>query len=222
MKICIGVQARLSSKRFPGKVLKKIGKKTLVDFLIERLRKTILYEHIFLLTSKNKSDNLLEHHCKKQNINCFRGNLINVYDRYRVFLEQYGYDAVVRISADSPLMDFELINDMIKLFKTRKMDILTNVFPRSFPRGQSVEIISSNIIKTLSSTKLRRDEKEHVTKYFYKNYSKYKIVNIKCPYKHSEEKLSIDTINDFQKLRNFLNFKGNDKDFKISDILSYW
>tara|TARA_X000000950_G_scaffold288388_1_gene404911 strand:- start:55642 stop:56310 length:669 start_codon:yes stop_codon:yes gene_type:complete len=222
MKICIGVQARLSSKRLPGKVLKKIGRKKLLDLLIERLEKTSLSEHIFLLTSNRPSDDLIENYCIRNKIKYFRGDLNNVFGRYKNFLENFKYDAIVRISADSPLIEPKLIEDMIEIFKNNKKDIVTNVFPKSFPNGQSVEIISSHIFRSVKSENLKKDEKEHVTKHFYKNFLKYNILNFKCPYKHKYPKLTIDTIDDFIKLEIFIKKKHNLNNLSINDILKDW
>ncbi len=222
MNICIGIQARLSSKRLPGKVLKKIGRKYLLDLVIERLKRTSLSKHIFLLTSNRSSDDLIEEYCKKKKIRYYRGDLNNVFKRYKSFLENFNYDAIIRISADSPLIEPELIEGMLEIFKNNNKDIVTNVFPKSFPNGQSVEIISSSIFQPIKTKNLQKDEKEHVTKYFYKNFSKYNIFNFKCPYKHEYPKLSIDTIDDFTKLKFFIKKKHNVNNLSINDILENW
>ena len=124
----------------------------------------------------------------------------------------------MRISADSPLIDFHLINQIINLFeKKKKFDLITNVFPKTFPSGQSVEIIKTSII-AINLKFFSKLDKEHVTRYFYRNYSKFKIKNIKNKKRNFHNKLSIDTINELKMLLNiyskkkFLNFSYlNDK-----------
>ena len=113
MKIIIGLQARTNSKRLPGKVLKKINDKPLLSFVIDRLKKTKLSNEIFVLTSKQKSDDVIEYYCKKNNIKFFRGSLDNVLSRFVLFGKAYNAFGVVRICADRPFIDPEFIDDAI-------------------------------------------------------------------------------------------------------------
>ena len=84
-KICVCVQARLSSKRLPEKVLKKINEHSLLELLTKRLKKTIHSSQIYILTSNDSSDDKLEKFCENQGFNFFRGELHNVYKRFRDF-----------------------------------------------------------------------------------------------------------------------------------------
>ena len=146
MKIYIGIQARMNSSRLPGKVLKNINGIPLIEYLLKRLRYLPNSYEIFILTSNNKTDEPIVNFCKNNKIKFFRGSLTNVYSRYKEFLNKYSGQAVVRISADSPMIDHELIEKMISIFEESEFDILTNVFPRSFPSGQSIEIISTKAL----------------------------------------------------------------------------
>ena len=119
----------------------------------------------------------------------------------------------MRISADSPLIDPVVIDKALKIFKTqkKKYDIITNVFPRSYPRGQSIEIIKTSKLRNLLN-KFNNEQKEHVTTYFYKNYKKLMIKNFTSTKNKSKIKLSIDTKNDLKlilkklKKKNFFKF----------------
>ena len=120
----------------------------------------------------------------------------------------------VRISGDSPLIDPKLIDKAIKISKKNKnYDIVTNVFPRTFSKGQSVEVIKTSILKKYSRNFSKLD-KEHVTKYFYKNFNKFLIKNFTFSDKNKTMKLSIDTKKD---LKNILK-KFNKKKFKNYSI----
>ena len=94
--------------------------------------------------------------------------------------KKYNSKYFIRINGDSPLIDFKIINRAIKIHQKRKADydIVTNVFPRTFPKGQSVEIIRSSILQK-NMKKFSLFDKEHVTTYFYKNHSDFKIKNFK-------------------------------------------
>lgn len=197
------IQARSSSKRFPKKVLFKIKKKLLIDHVISRVRLSKKIKKIIVSTSSHKSDNELTSHLKKNRITYYRGSLKNVALRLYYTAKKYRSNFFIRINGDSPLIDPVIINRAIDKFLTnKKSDIVTNVFPRTFPSGQSVEIIRTKIIKA-NISKMTPLEKEHVTSFFYSNYSKFKIVNFKN--KNSQKykkkiKLSVDRKSDLKKI----------------------
>lgn len=197
--ICI-VQARLSSKRLPGKVIKNIFNIPILLFLIKRLKKAKNISDIIVATSNTKDDEKIINLCKKNKIKFFKGHLLNVASRYENILKKKKIKCFLRISADSPLIDPYLVDKMINVSKKKKFDLFTNVFPKTFPSGQSIEIVKSNLIfkKIKNFTK---DEKEHVTLHFYKNWKKYNIINFKNKVNLSKYKMSIDTLADYKKIK---------------------
>ena len=201
MKSIIFVQARMSSKRFPGKVMKEINGKKLIDIIFDVLKKTKKIKKIVVLTSTNKSDDILCNHLKKQKINFFRGSLENVYQRFFDAVDYYKVDQFVRITGDSPFINPKIINECIVENKGNEYDIVTNVFPRSFPIGQSVELINSKMFKKHKNkiTKKKRF-REHITSFFYENSSNFKIKNIYNKKNLSTLDLSINYKNDIKKL----------------------
>lgn len=222
MRIFICVQCRLSSARLPGKILKKINNKPLVFYIIEKLKKTILKEYVFILTSTSKTDKKLIDYCKKNNVKFYTGPLNNVYKRFEDFSKKFEADAIIRLSGDSPLIDTNLINNFIHLTEfTKKHDIITNLFPRTFPSGQSVEVIFKTAFKKVIKKKMSPHNKEHVTSYFYENPSQFSILNISCPYQHKFPKLSIDTQEDLNKFERFIKFSKN-KSPEIKHIIKTW
>jgi len=222
MRIFICIQCRLSSKRLPEKVLKIVDQKPLISYLIDSLKKTTLENFVYVLTSKSTTDEKLIDYCKKNNIKYFTGSLHNVYQRFEDFSKENNADAVIRLSGDSPLIDFKLINKFINLAKSsKKHDLITNIFPRTFPSGQSVEVIFKTAFKKVIKKDMSLQNKEHVTSYFYENSKKFSILNILCPYKHKFPKLSIDTPKDFDKFGRFVKSSKN-KDWEISQIIKTW
>ena len=174
------------------------------------------------MTSNNKTDEPIVNFCKNNKIKFFRGSLTNVYSRYKEFLNKYSGQAVVRISADSPMIDHELIEKLISIFEESDFDILSNVFPRSFPSGQSIEIISTKAFD-YSTNNISLSELEHVTPFFYNNYKKFKIYNLPCPYAHQNLKLSIDVIEDFKKFERLIKKVGNNfSRLSVKEIMSKW
>ena len=163
------VQARLSSKRFKNKVLSQIYGAVLIQHIINRLKKSKKIKEIVVSTSKNKTDDKLIKYLKKSNIRYYRGDLYNVSKRLYSTAKKNKAKFFIRINGDSPLIDYKLINKAIILHKKNKdFDIITNVFPRTFPSGQSVEIIKTSLLRN-NLNFFNKNELEHVTKFFYKN-----------------------------------------------------
>lgn len=178
LKIAIIVQARLNSKRLPGKVLLKINNRTILEHVYFNLQKINNINKIIVATSKNKSDDLISAFCKRKKIELFRGNLNDVYKRLTLAAKYYDVDYIVRVSADSPLINHKIIEDAINNIDLSKYDIITNVLPRSFPKGQSFEIINCRFLENNYNRIKNKSDKEHVTTFFYRNYKKFKIFNI--------------------------------------------
>tara|TARA_B100000579_G_C22702952_1_gene790696 strand:- start:1 stop:669 length:669 start_codon:yes stop_codon:yes gene_type:complete len=220
MKLCFAIQARFSSRRLPGKVLMKVGKFSLIEFLIRRLKKTKMINDMYVLTSTNLLDKKIIDHCERKSINSFSGSLDNVFTRFRNFLRKFKYDAFVRISADSPFIDPDLVDQMVKKFFQGNYEIVTNVFPRTFPSGQSVEIVSSKTFMGINQEKLSNYDKEHVTSFFYKHAENFRIYNFKCNYSHKGIKLSIDTHEDLKRVEKIINNDlKNPEDYLIQDLI---
>ena len=194
----------MSSKRFRGKVLYKINNKPLIWYLINNIKKSKKVTDIIVATSKNKSDDVLTKYLKKINIKFFRGNLNNVMKRLFDLSKKLKKKYFLRISADSPLIDYKIINKAILLAnKKKKFDLITNVFPRSYPSGQSTEIIRSDILgNALKNPNITKYDLEHVTTFFYKNNKKYRIINFSTKKKYFN-KFSIDFKNDLGNLKKY-------------------
>jgi len=197
------IQARSSSKRFRRKVLFKVNKKPIIYHVINRLNSSKKVKRIIVATSSKKSDNELASYLKKIGVECYRGSLNNVALRLYNAAKKYRLNFFMRISGDSPLIDPQIINRAIEIFsKNRNIDLVTNVFPRTFSSGQSVEIIKTKLLESYIA-KMNATEKEHVTSFFYSNYKKFKIINFKN--KNSQKykknlKFSVDTKSDLLKI----------------------
>ena len=200
----IAIQARVSSKRFPRKVLEKINGRTLIESVVERCTDTGF--QVFVLISDDLTDDPLEELLKHKKYSYYRGSLNDVRARYLNFMRKENIDQIVRISADSPLIHPDVVSQIISNSKDFiECDIVTNIFPRTYPRGQSVEIISRAAFESIENIPLSRNNKEHVTSYFYENFSKYKIQNILNVQNLSKVNLCVDTPSDLIKINNFAN-----------------
>lgn len=198
MKIGAIIQARMSSRRFPGKVLHTVKGKPLLMYIIERLQKVSQFAGIIVATSSGDDDKCVKQFCADNGILCYRGDLDNVVARFTGALDVLSVEAFVRVNGDSPLIDPRLIENGIEMFLKGEYDIVTNVFPRSFPKGQSVEIVSSEVFKRTEKNIIEKDDREHVTRYFYNNAEKFHIYNISSSSDLSHIQLSVDTAEDMK------------------------
>ncbi len=142
----IFIQARMGSKRLSEKVLLKIDGKSLLEILVERLRKVDNIECIVLATSKNKENDVLEQEAKRLGISCFRGSEENVLDRLYKASLKFKPDNIIRVTADCPLIDPELVNKGLEVFLGSDCDILSNHRERTFPDGMDFEIIKQQAL----------------------------------------------------------------------------
>lgn len=202
--ICI-IQARTNSQRLPKKVLKKIGKVSILQRLINSLKKIKKIKKFVIATTKNKGDLKIIQISKKNKINYFQGDEKNVASRYYEILKNTKFKYFLRVSGDSPFLDYKIINKLIRIKNKSDYDIITNVFKRSYPKGQSVEIIkTSTFLNNFKNLKSHHDL-EHVTSFFYKNYKRFKIYNHTNKVNFSKINLSIDTEEDLFKVKKIFN-----------------
>jgi spore coat polysaccharide biosynthesis protein SpsF len=176
----IFVQARMSSARFPGKMLAPFRGRPLIAQVLERFRRFNLYSRVVVLTSLDRTDDPLadfvENRCA---VPVFRGDLDNVVVRFQSALAEYPCEWFVRISGDSPLIDASLVQAIIR-FSDRDHDVVSNVVRRTFPPGQSVECIRSDVFRVLDSKELTPDQREHVTKVFYDRPDDWRLLSVIC------------------------------------------
>ncbi len=196
LKILAIIQARMNSRRLPGKVLLKINDKPLIGYLLDRLQRSTQLDGVIVATSTNEADEPLVRYCKDRGVECFRGTLDNVADRFFQILEKYPMDAFVRINGDSPLLDPYLVDTACAFWRKEKYDIVTNVLKRTFPKGQSVEVLKTEIFKNYYPNMLTVEDLEHVTPYFYRNASQFRIFNIEKSPDFSGFNLCVDTPED--------------------------
>lgn len=204
------IQARMSSKRLPGKMLMKLANKTVLEWVYNRVSKTSLVSKTIVATSNDTSDDILNELCKLKHIEVFRGPLNNVSKRFLDCAAQNNAKEFIRITGDSPFIDSYVIEKGIESYLSGKYDIVTNVQNRSFPKGQSVEILKfETFFNTFKKMRLKQDL-EHVTNYFYKNPSSFKIKNFSCFHNYGHINLSIDTIDDFGRLERIVKKLGEE------------
>ena len=211
----------MSSNRLPGKVMMNVFGKKLLWRVIDRVSQSNKITKIVIATSSKSDDDAIELFCNEEGIECLRGDLDNVANRFFEVLINKRESSFVRINGDSPLIDPGIIDTAIDKFNNSNYDIVTNVFPRTFPKGQSVEVISAQAFFELIESGLNNDQKEHVTKKFYDLPDKFKILNFSSGGKHSDINMCIDDIMDKFRLEKVIEKVGT-KNLNWRELCNYF
>ena len=195
------IQARTSSKRLPGKVIKKILNNEVFIIVYKRVLKSKLINRAVILTSTSKSDDKIVRLCKNKKIPFFRGNLKNVIKRFYLASKKLKLKDVVRITADCPLIDPDIIDKVCKVYSKKNFDYVSNTIKPSYPDGLDVEIFNFYTLEETYKKNLSTHEKEHVTIGMYKNP---KIIkkNIKNKKNLSNYRFTLDTEKDYVQINN--------------------
>jgi spore coat polysaccharide biosynthesis protein SpsF (cytidylyltransferase family) len=204
----------MTSRRCPGKVLRPLGDTTVLGQLLENLAQSrwldgrsakpsngsggAVQSAIAVATSTDASDDPISAYCRDLGIPCVRGPLANVAQRFAEAANCLQLDAFVRISGDSPLFDYRLLDTAISMFLGADVDLVTNVFPRSFPRGESVEVIRTETFLDSVVEFANDHQREHVTPYFYEHHEQFRILNRSYGSDQSRVHLAIDTEEDYE------------------------
>jgi len=199
MKVGAIVQARMNSERLPGKVLHPVRGKPMLEYLLERLDRCESLDAVVVATSTDPTDDPVAAFCRQLARQCFRGSLDNVASRFKDVLDTSKLDAFVRISGDSPLLDPKVVDRGVEIFLQSAFDVVTNVFPRSFPKGQSVEVVRSGTFRRAFQKMRDKDELQHVTLFFYRNPQEFAIHSFAADADYSEVHLAVDTMEDMER-----------------------
>ena len=220
-KITAIIQARMGSTRLPKKVLSDIVGKPMLWHVIDRVKKSKLIDEIILATTTNKDDIEIVSFAKDNNILFFQGSEENVLDRYYQTAIKHDAKDIVRITADDPLKDPEIIDKVIKTYLENDADYVSNTIEPTFPLGLDVEVFSFSALDKAWKKAVEKFEKEHVTPYIYTNPDKFKLINVKNEgenlYHH---RWTVDTKEDLEFTRKIFNkLYEEGKIFLMKDIL---
>ncbi len=198
------VQVRMNSQRLPGKALMPLAGLPLLQMLLLRLGKAKSVDRLVVATSTAQNDDALASMCKEMKIACVRGSESDVLGRFIYALEEHPATAAVRICADNPLTDPELVDDLIKHFYRGNFDYAYNNFPEcGYPDGVGAEIVSAKILRQVAHKAQEPQDREHVTLYIKRHAGEFRIGRISTPaHLHRPEiRLDVDHPEDLRFLR---------------------
>ncbi len=202
MKIAAIIQARTTSTRLPGKVLKELPYNsgiTCLEQVTRRLKKSIKLNAIIIATTKEKEDNEIVDIAKKENVKYFRGSKENVLSRYYFAAKENNIDLIVRITSDCPCIDAAITDLTIDDHINKMVDYTTNSLIRTYPHGLDAEVFNFNALEKAHKNATKDYEKEHVTPYINRNPKKFKINIVKAPQElyAPDIRITLDTEEDY-------------------------
>ena len=194
------IQARIGSTRLARKILTPLYGYPVIWHIVERAKAVPLIDLVVVATTTSRKDDDLIEFLRSEEINYFRGSEIDVLGRYAQAALYTKSDIIVRITADDPLKDPVVIEQVVKGFLDNKSryDYVSNVHPPTFPEGQDTEVFSSEVLYKAASQTTDPYNREHVTAYFYQNPRKFRIHNIFNKKNLSHLRWTLDTAEDLK------------------------
>jgi spore coat polysaccharide biosynthesis protein SpsF len=217
--VVLVIQARMGSTRLPGKVLKKIGDKTILEHLVNRLGPSVFVNKIIVATTSNPEDDVLEEFCGEKHIACHRGSDWDVLDRFYNAVKDLDPATVVRVTSDCPLNTYRVVDFVIGEFNRSGKDYFSNSNhePDVLEDGFDVEVFRFSALERAWNEAKLLSEREHVTPYI-KNSGKFT-----CGWKkyavEYHYKLSVDTENDFKAVSAVFSALSGNPDFGMNEVV---
>lgn len=216
------IQARMGSIRLAGKIFFELAGKPLIWHVVDRLKPSKKLKQIVIATTTSSGDDRIENWCVDNNVHCFRGSEDDVLDRYYHAAKSFNIQTVVRITADDPFKDYEIIDQMLEVFALNEFDCLTNNNPPTFPEGIDVEVFSFTALEKAWKESRDQFEREHVTQYFYRRPELFKLGNHRHSKNLSNLRWTIDYRSDYEMAKAvYEHFEGLKQSFLMNDILEF-
>jgi spore coat polysaccharide biosynthesis protein SpsF len=198
------LQVRMSSRRLPGKALRAIRGRALLGHVVDRVRRCRTIDGLWIATSTDPDDDAIAEFARTEAAELYRGALDDVASRLLSAAVAARAEALVRINADSPLIDPAIVDQAVDLYRRQRPELVSNVVRRTFPKGQSVEVVAVAALKRAVEAMMTPDEREHVTPWFYANPTRVRIVSFESAAPRPQMQLSVDTLEDLQRVEAIL------------------
>ncbi|MFZ1009562.1 MAG: glycosyltransferase family protein [Candidatus Sulfotelmatobacter sp.] len=219
MKVIAIIQARMGSTRLPGKVLVDIYGHAMLFHVARRTGAAETLDKVVIATTTEPADDAIVAWCEEHRVSCFRGNEMDVLDRYYRAACQYNAEAVVRITSDCPMIDPLVVDKTVSAFLSERPDYASNTQVRTYPRGLDTEVMSFAALERTWTEARHPYQRTHVTPYIYENPGLFKILDVTAETDHSAYRWTVDTWEDLEFIRAVYS-RLRDEKFSFSDALN--
>ena len=190
------IQARVGSKRLPGKVLKKIGSMPVLAHVINRVKAAQEVDQVLVATSIENQDDVIADLCQTWETECVRGDEADVLSRFFLAAKRSSAKIVVLITADCPLIAPDVIDLVVRERKKLSADYASNTLVRTFPHGLDTECFTFSALESAQNKATSLYDREHVTPFFYGHPAIYKLVSCTAKQDLSSYRVTLDTLSD--------------------------
>jgi spore coat polysaccharide biosynthesis protein SpsF len=222
MTVLAILQARMSSRRLPGKVLAPVLEMPMIQRQIERIRHSTELDKLVVATSTGPDDDAIAALCDAIGQPCFRGPLDDVLGRFVGALDSHGpADHIVRLTADCPLIDWTIIDRCVREHIAAGSDYTSNAIVRTFPDGLDVEVIRSAALRKANAEALDRESREHVTPFIHSKPDRFQITHVTQPDDLAALRWTVDDPDDLAFVREvYASLYDRNPRFASDDILT--
>jgi spore coat polysaccharide biosynthesis protein SpsF len=218
------IQGRMSSSRLPGKVLKEIAGKAMLELVVERARLATTIDEVVVATTTEPEDAEIEKFCQEHSIPVYRGSLNDVLDRFYQAAKLYRADAIVRLTADCPLLDPGVVDHTVEVFLQSGVDFAANRLPppfkRTYPIGLDTEVCTFAALERAWNEASLPYEREHVMPYLYDVDGRFKIIRVDYDKDYGERRWTVDTPEDLELVRQIFARLAEKNNFTWLDVLA--
>ena len=209
----------MTSTRLPGKILADIVGRPLLQYVVSRARQARMLDIVVVATTDRPSDDPTEQCCRGMDVPCFRGSETDVLDRYYRAAERFPADAIVRLTADCPLLDPRVIDKVVTFFHEGTYDYVCNTMPPTYPDGLDTEVFRRESLNQAWREARLQSEREHVTPYIWKHSELFRLGNVANDTDHSKLRWTVDEPADLEFVRRVYAHFGTSTQFGMTEIL---
>jgi spore coat polysaccharide biosynthesis protein SpsF len=219
--ICITVEARMTSSRFPGKMLEEIGGTPALQLMMERVARTSSADRVILATTTNATDDPLIEVAEAAGFGWHRGSEPDVLQRVLDTALAHDVDAIVELTGDCVFMDPMVVERVIQHYLASDADYVCNFLEETYPSGMQAQIYRTAVLEDVARRTENPDDREHVSLFIYRNPELYKIENLRAPAEHTAPQinLTLDWREDLDLMRQVWDALGGAGAFGVAEIV---
>ena len=218
------IEARMNSKRLPGKVLADIVGTPALGVMVERLKEVPELDGIVIATTTNGIDDAVEALAHRLGVGCWRGNEDDVLQRVLDAATHYGANVIVELTGDCPLIDPAIISTVIERYRSAGVDYVSNTLERTYPIGMDTQVFATRVLADVAGRTMQSEDREHVSLYIYRHPELYSLENVSAPveYKRPKLRLTLDTAEDLEVIRAVHGaLRVSRAGYSLSDMLAF-
>lgn len=219
MKTIAIIQARMGSSRLPGKVMADLAGEPMIQRVVSRAQQAKRLDAVMVATSDHPSDAQLAEHCRQLGVACVRGSEGDVLDRYYHAAVSAEADVIVRLTADCPLLDPHVIDQVVASFHQGGADYVSNTLTCTYPDGLDTEVFHLEALSQAWKEATLKSEREHVTPFIHQRPQRFRLRNVAHPVDFSAHRWTVDEPQDLEFVRSIYACFTDDS-FGMEDVLT--